>query len=257
MPIFISLLFLLIFSTSTLAYHPRVIFDQGHGQVFVIEKESDLHLSKLAHTFLDQGYEVSSTSHPLTAQLLDNTDALVISGAFTPFAASEIAEIARFIERGGRLTLMIHIGQPIQPLLYRLGVEIANGVIHEEQHIIDKEPLNFRTNSLRPHPLTLGLKSFALYGTWPLRPITPSGQTLAYTSSRSWVDLSGDKRRSRGDAVQAFGVLVGNRIGHGELMVFGDDALFQNRFLTGSNQDLAVNLARWLAAGKAPSGQAI
>lgn len=257
MPILITLLLLLISSVPTFAYHPRVLFDQGHGQAFVIEKDADLHLSKLARLFVDQGFEVSSTNHPLTAELLDKTDALVISGAFKPFAASEIAEIYRFIERGGRLTVMIHIGPPVLPLLQRLGVDVANGVIREEQEVIDNNPLNFRTSILQPHRLTLGLENFSLYGSWPVRPLTPSGRILAYTSTRSWVDMSGDNRQTPGDVIQAFGVLVGNRIARGELLVFGDDAIFQNRFLNGSNQDLANNLGRWLAAGKKSAGQEI
>jgi hypothetical protein len=35
-------------------------------------------------------------------------------------------------------------------------------------------------------------------------------------------------------------------------VVFGDDALFQNRFLDGNNRVLAGNLARWLQPVPAP-----
>ena len=255
MPILVALLFLFISCAPTFASHPRVLFDQGHGQAFVIEKDADLHLSKLARTFVDQGFEVSSTSHPLTADLLDKTDALVISGAFKPFATSEIAEIHRFLERGGRLAVMIHIGSPVLSLLDRLGVDVANRVIREEQEVIANDPLNFRTSRLQPHSITLGLKNFSLYGSWPVRPITASGEILAYTSARSWVDLSGDNHQTPGDVIQAFGVLVGNRIARGEVLVFGDDAIFQNRFLHGSNQDLANNLGQWFGAGKGQVGQ--
>jgi hypothetical protein len=250
MPYLTTLLFLLIFSVPTFAAQPRVLFDQGHGQAFVIEQEGDLQLSKLAHALVEQGLEVSSTRQPLTAELLDKTDALVISGAFKPFSTSEIVEISRFIEAGGKLAVMIHIGPPLLSLLQALGVDVANGVIREEALVIDNQPLNFRTSSLQPHPLTLGLNDFSLYGSWPVRPTTSNGQTLAYSSEHSWVDLSGDKRLTTGDAVQAFGVLVGSRIAKGELLVFGDDAIFQNRFLTGNNRELADNLGRWLASGK-------
>jgi hypothetical protein len=36
-------------------------------------------------------------------------------------------------------------------------------------------------------------------------------------------------------------------------VVFGDDALFQNRYLAGGNLPLADNLARWMLPAKAPS----
>ncbi|WP_026362398.1 DUF4350 domain-containing protein [Geopsychrobacter electrodiphilus] len=241
------ILMVLFLCTPAFANQPRVLFDQGHGQVFVIEQETGLHLSRLARTFIGEGFEVSSTAHPLTAGLLDKTDALVISGAFRPFSPAEIAEIIRFIKRGGRLAVMIHIGPPLKTLLRNLGVDVANGVIREEEQAIDHEPLNFRTSRLAPHPLTRGIKDFALYGCWPLRTLSPAGKTLAFSSNRSWVDLSGDKRLTPGDAVQAFGVVVTSRIGQGELLVFGDDALFQNRFLSGNNLILAKNLGRWLA----------
>jgi len=257
MQILISILLVLMFSAPAFAYHPRILFDQGHGQAFVIEQETDLQLSKLAHSFVGQGFEVSSTSHPLTAALLEKTDALVISGAFKPFTAAEITEVRRFVERGGRVSIMIHIGSPILALLQGLGVDVANGVIRDEQQVIGDDPLNFRTSSLQPHPLTSGLTNFSLYGSWPVRPMTNNGQTLAYTSDQSWVDLTGDKRLTPGDAVQAFGVLVENRMKQGELLVFGDDALFQNRFLVGNNLELASNLGRWLAAGKKPADREI
>jgi hypothetical protein len=257
MPALFTIIFLLFFSLPSHAFHPRVLFDQGHGQAFVIEKDGDLHLSKLAKTFVKQGYEVSSTTHPLNAELLNKTDALIISGAFKPFTSTEIHEIKKFLSRGGRLAVMVHIGPPVLNLLLNLGVDVANGVIREKQLIIDSEPLNFKTSNLRPHLLTKGLEDFSLYGSWPLRPLTAKGEILAYSSSRSWVDLTGDRRQTPGDAIQAFGVLISNRIGKGEILVFGDDAIFQNRFLFGNNRQLAENLGRWVAAEKQPAGQEI
>lgn len=247
----LTLLMFLVFSQSAFAFHPRILFDQGHGQAFVIEQQGDLHLSGLAEELVAQGYEVASTAHPLTAELLATTDALIISGAFRPFSAVEIQHIQKFLENGGRLSVMVHIGPPVLTLLQNLGVDIANGVIREKTRVLDNEPLNFSTSRLGAHPLTEHLDQFSLYGSWPLRPLTSSGQTLAFTSRESWVDLSGDKRLTPGDAIQSFGVVVSNRIGKGEVLVFGDDAIFQNRFLKGDNKQLARNLGHWLAAGKA------
>lgn len=257
MRLLISFALLLCFGVSAHAYHPRILFDQAHGQAFVIEEASELHLSRLAQTLVDQGYEVSSTRHPLTAELLDKTDALIISGAFRPFSAQEIAHIRQFIAKGGRVAVMIHISPPVLPLLLELGVDVANGVIRETEQVIERDPLNFASSRLADHPLTAGLKSISLYGSWPVRPLSTSGTTLAYTSNRAWVDLTGDKMRNPGDVMQSFGVVVVNRIGQGQLLVFGDDALFQNRFLTQGNQQLAMNLGYWLAAGHQASGQEI
>jgi hypothetical protein len=46
--------------------------------------------------------------------------------------------------------------------------------------------------------------------------------------------------------VGSFGVVVSGDLGNGRFIVFGDDAIFQNKFLDNSNRQLAKNLARWL-----------
>ena len=73
-----------------------------------------------------------------------------------------------------------------------------------------------------------------------------NSQLIASTSPKAWVDFNGDKRLSNGDIVQVFGVVAAGRVGAGRFVVFGDDAVFQNRFLDDSNRQLAINLARWL-----------
>jgi hypothetical protein len=65
-------------------------------------------------------------------------------------------------------------------------------------------------------------------------------------ASKAWVDYNGGKKLSRGDIVQLFGVVAAGRLGAGRFVAFGDDAVFQNRFLDDSNRRLATNLARWL-----------
>jgi hypothetical protein len=46
--------------------------------------------------------------------------------------------------------------------------------------------------------------------------------------------------------MQAFGVVIAGRSGRGGFVIFGDDALFQNKFLVEGNAALAKNLAKWL-----------
>ena len=257
MRIFLTFFLLIFCAGPALANHPRILFDEGHGQVFVIEQEGELHLSRLARLFVDQHYEVSSTAHPLNRALLEQSDALVISGAFKPFSADEIEAVQTFLRRGGRLAVMVHIGRPLLPLLMRLGVDVGNGVIRENSRVIDSDPLNFRTSHLTDHPLNRGLDDFALYGCWPLRALTAEGHSLASTSDRSWVDLNRDQLPGPGDVVQSFDLVIETTVGKGKLLVFGDDALFQNRFLTGNNLKLAENLGRWLAGGTLPVGTEI
>lgn len=252
----ITLLLSFVFSHSCLAAAPRVLFDQGHAQAFTIEKEGELQLGQLAEQFRVDGWQVAAMNHPLSSELLAGVDALIISGAFKPLSEAEINAIGGFLNNGGRLAVMLHIAPPLVPLLGKLGVASANGVVREggKDLILDGEALNFKVSKLTPHPLTKGLSSFSIYGSWPLLPVSEIAQTIASTSATAWVDLNKDKKLSPKDAMQEFGVLVAGKVGKGEFAVFADDAIFQNRFLKGENEKLAENLSRWMMQGKAKAG---
>jgi len=229
---------------------PVVWFDQGHGQTFRIDQEGDLHLSALAQLLAREGLVVQTGRQPLDRGRLQGPAALVISGAFQPYSATEIEAIHDFVSAGGRLAIMVHIPRPLEALLLSFGVNFANGVIRDPDQSLDGEPLIFAVTRLQPHPLTRDVTAIHLYGAWALTNLDRRSRIIARSSPFSWIDLNGDRRLGRGDAVQSFGVLVAGTLGQGEFAVFGDDALFQNRFLEG-NRTLALNLAHWLAAGKA------
>lgn len=253
--LFATFLFI-IPSASLSAATPTLLFDQGHGQAFTIEQQGALQLGELAAQFRADGWQVASSSGAVTPQLLQKIDALVISGPFKPFAPVEIEAIVNFVAGGGRLAVMLHIAQPLLPLLHRFGVVTANGVVQEGNQalIFDRQALNFTVANLNRHPLTQGLTHFSLYGGWPLLPQGEDAHSVASTSPTAWVDLDRDKVLSLNDAVQEFSVLVAGKMGQGEFAVFADDAIFQNRFLKGENTRLAKNLSRWLLQGTKKAG---
>lgn len=229
--------------------HATVLFDAGHGQRFVIDRDEPLDLSALAGTLRHDGFDVRATTDPLTDRRLAGVDVLVISGAFQPLTGAESAAVLRFVARGGRLCVMLHVAPPLAPLLARMGVVTSNGVIRERRNLLDGQPLDFYVASIDPHPLTRDLPRFAVYGAWALLAEAPGVAVVARTSRWSWVDLDGDSRLGPADARQSLGVVVAGRYGRGSLAVFGDDAMFQNMFLRGENARLARNLARWLRTG--------
>ena len=49
--------------------------------------------------------------------------------------------------------------------------------------------------------------------------------------------------------VQSFPLVLSGKKGTGRFVVFGDDAIFQNRFMDDHNTRLAQNLSAWLCAG--------
>ena len=242
---FVVLLISLLSASLRAEAAPVILVDQSHGQRFLVEKDEPLQLSGFATVLTGEGFTVRTGLKPLSDEALLDVDALVISGPFKEIAEQEVGAVSRFLERGGRLAAMIHIGPPFAELLRRIDVDFTNFVLGEQENVINGDPKNFQVKNLSDHPLFAGLTHFSLYGGWALVNTADNSRIIASTSPKAWVDFNGDNRLSKGDIVQTFGVVVAGRLGSGRFVVFGDDAIFQNKFLDDSNRQLAINLARW------------
>lgn len=226
---------------------PVVLFDEAHGEQFLPLQEGTLALTELGRIFTAQGFTIRSAKEPLTPALLAEVDAVVISGPFTPFATTEIDALYAFVEQGGHLSIMLHVAPITSQLLSRFGVIHANGVIREDPTAqIDGEAINFRVTRLAQEPLFAGIAHFAAYGCWALATEGSLARIVASSGENSWIDLNKDRRYSEQDAMQSFGIIALGEVGKGNFVIFGDDAIFQNRFLTGTNRQLAENLVQRL-----------
>jgi hypothetical protein len=223
-----------------------VIFDQGHGQKFVIEKEGDLQLSGLSGLLRKEGYDVKANAGEINDAALNAADVLLISGAFQPFSPEEINAIIRFLERGGKLCAMLHIPQPLTGLMNRLKVYASNGVIQEEENTINNAPKDFFITNMEKHEITKGLKKIGVHGVWALMTDGTTAQIIARTGPKAWIDLNRDGKFNETDARQSFGVVIAGTLGKGSYIIFGDDAIFQNKFLDQENMSLGKNLAAWM-----------
>lgn len=246
--LFIAALSLLcIFNGAVWAAPPRVIFDQGHGQPFRIEEKGPLQLSGLAALFRAEGFQVRPLGAPLDDQALAEADVLVSAAPFHPYSPAEIEAVLRFLDRGGRVALLLHVPPPAVGLLDQLGVAYSSAPVREGAGVIEGDPLHFRVTPLPSGPFK-GVKSFALFGAWALRPLTSGVRTLASTGPNAWVDLDGNKSYSPHDARQSFAVAVTGTRGKGRYIVFGDDTAFQDRYLEKYNAPLGRAVVRWLKA---------
>ncbi len=225
-----------------------VLFDEGHDQRFRVGSRGALDLSRLGAFFSSAGGQVDATASKITPEGLAKAEVLVVSGAFRPFAPDEIEAVLGFLDRGGRLAVLLHIAPPVADLLHRLGVSVSNGILREEGAAIAGEAIHLTVSRLATHPVNAGLASFGIFGSWALLPTASGVTALAETGPQAWVDLNRSGTFEKGDARQRFAVaLVGQR-GAGRFVVFGDDAAFQNQILAErvDNRRLAGNLARWL-----------
>jgi hypothetical protein len=222
-----------------------VLFDTGHGERFLIGEKGPLQLSGLAELCQAAGLQVGTLSKPISDESLAGVGALVISGAFTPLQAEELDALIRFMVRGGKVSVMLHIAPPLESLLTRFGISYTNGVIREHEGIIGDQPQDFRVTRFESHPVLKGITQVSLYGAWGLMSQDARSRNVALTSPQAWVDLKRDKIQTK-EETASFAVACAGQVGNGGFLVFGDDAIFQNKFLDAHNKALAVNLASWL-----------
>lgn len=232
--------------SSALAAERLVLFDQGHGQRFPIDGREPLGFSGLAAEFSAQGLTPQALTGGITPAALQEAAALVISGPFQPLDVGELMAIAHFLAKGGRLCVMLHIAEPVRPLLQSLGVAATKAPVREQANLIGDNPLAFRVDNFAGHPVTAGVKSFNVNGCWGLTNLTAASRVLAWSSPQAWSDMDGDNQQGPDEPPATLGVMVGGGLGKGGFLVVGDDAVFQNQFLSEGNLQLAKNLAVWL-----------
>ena len=226
-----------------------VLLDQGHGQHFSFKGRRALDLSRFRSEIERAGGTTRILRGRFSQKGLQGVEAVVISGAFKPLRPEEIDALMAFLKRGGRIFIALHIGPPLYGILDRLGVSVSNGVIREREHVIGSKGLDFMVVDLGPWRILRDLGHFNVYGCWALHPTGSGFRSVARTSPSAWVDLNGNRRLDRRDAVSRFSVALHGRHGKGEVVVFGDDAIFQNTFLKGQNLELARRISKWLIEG--------
>ncbi len=86
-----------------------VLFDEAHGQRFLVGQQGTLDLSRLGGVLEDQGLVVKPSRQQISDSTFSGVEALVISGPFAPLTPAEIESILRFLRGGGRLCVMLHI----------------------------------------------------------------------------------------------------------------------------------------------------
>lgn len=244
--IFLLVIFLLIFNYSFAEQSTNVLFDEGHGQAFVISKDGKLHLSKLADILKKEGIKVSSSNITLSPELLSNFQTLIISGPFKPFSKEEIDNLVNFVQAGGKLFVMLHISQPAKELFEKFGLTITNGAVSEKEDLATGKNTDFFVKDFLPHPITKNIKKFAVYGSWGLVSENKDVKLIATSSINSWIDLNRNGVYDEGEPKGPFGIVATGELGRGTFVFFADDAIFQNSFINDANLELAENLAKFL-----------
>jgi len=245
MKILICSLFLLSLSGS--AVSAEVYFDTSHRVIFHPSSEQHLGLKKFVSLFSEGGNNVEIGDYPLGILDTGAVDVLVLPGSMVPYSEEEIAFIEKFVNKGGRLLVLLHIAPPLARLTERFGIILSNAVISENENLIDGKSQDFLAKDIASHELTKGVSGIALYGSWGLLAEGP-GKVIASTSENAFADFNRNRRLDRGEPKVKMGVVAVSNYGKGKVVVVADDAPLANAFLDiGDNRKFAKNIVSWLS----------
>jgi ABC-type uncharacterized transport system involved in gliding motility auxiliary subunit len=176
-------------------------FLEGHGERGINDQERG-GLSSMKDALTKQGYEVGTLSLLHESEVPEGTAVLVLAGPRRPVTKDERERIGRYVDRGGRLAIMIDpdTQSELDPLLRQWGVEAGRGVLVDLQDRLAQGDLTaLMVRTFTEHEITQDFTFAVLFPVsrhlafheeagkdWDFVP-------LARTSPRSWAetDLKG------------------------------------------------------------------
>jgi ABC-type uncharacterized transport system involved in gliding motility auxiliary subunit len=257
-----------------------VYFLEGHGEHSINNTEREGY-SEAKRAIESQNYEVKSLILLTEGKLPDDASILIIAGPRKDLVDGELAEITRFIERGGKVMFLVDPEGPpgLAPYLADYGIQIVEGVVVDPvSRLFGMDYLTPVVASYEEHPIT---KNFEVASFFPLAlsvkttekmPERVSAQALAKTSPNSWLERGQEERQgiTRGEGRLGFNEGVDEKgpvsvvavatvtprhqaatdqePKRARLVVFGDSDFASNNYLNLSgNRDLFLNTVSWLA----------
>jgi hypothetical protein len=115
---------------------PRIAFTVGHGERDLYDVDKPRALGKLRSALAADGFVTERWDSTQSARIPEATRVVAVVDPAQPFTAAELDEIARFVERGGRLFVApssssTAFGAPggAEDLLARFGIQSAGGFV--------------------------------------------------------------------------------------------------------------------------------
>lgn len=191
---------------------PVVYFLTGHGERDVGDFDKQAGYSSLARTLTRNNIEVKSLSLAGMRELPGDCTALVIAGPSKRLSNAEVDIIAGYLERSGRLYLMLdpESSSGMEKLLEAWGVKVGAGIAHSAGFTLTGKDLI--VPSYGDHPITRRLARTATMFVMPkvLEPLPVASQpdirsdkpvvsVLAGTDERGWEEMKWDKPPFRFD----------------------------------------------------------
>jgi ABC-type uncharacterized transport system involved in gliding motility auxiliary subunit len=241
---------------------PRTVyFSTGHG-------ERDLESAQRAgsrllawHLRNKTGYVLETVNFGTSGTLPDDVDVLVISSPRNPFPDQDVEVLEGYLERGGRLLVLLDAGlpNPFPELLDRWGVEVGENMVFDPGSSFFGDSATPLVSKYEPSLITRPLQGMNTF--FPVaREVVPSdampeglqAQSLVKTSDRSWAEVNMEDPQAYFDPAEdepgpiSLAVSVRSSLAAGRgaeaakarLVVFGDSDFVSNAALSSTDADL-------------------
>ena len=234
----------------------------GHDSVGMSVVKMEQHgIGRLRRALDKLGYAVRKLNLATAGAVPADCAALVDANPRTPYAPPEVALLARYLEGGGNLLLLVEpdyvLGNELAALLARTGIRVGDGVVVDPSSHYYTDEQMVAVEKYAVHPSTVGLALSFFPGIRPLESVAAAGvrHTVLFSSSASATvatrSTSAATEQRGAAAVRALAIAAEGSLGEGgkpfKLAVVGDADFASNSFYPYlANADLVLGLTAWL-----------
>lgn len=248
---------------------PTVHFIQGHGERSPADFDPRTGYSRIASRLRDDNLDVEILNLGVAKAVPNHCALMIIAGPAREFAPFEVSLIRDYLDRKGRLLLLLDARTQtgLEPLLRHWGVQVGDDIVMDPMQTLSGRELYL--TSYADHPITRSLEGLATVFYLPrsIRPLDmgigsdkPAITELAFSSASGWAEFSPEDATPRFDPhVDVPGpVPVAVAIERGpvpgvhiqilptRLVVVGDSMFASNGGLMGANADFFLHAVNWL-----------
>ncbi len=245
---------------------------EGHGERSFDDQQSEQGFATAKKALEGENYQLEPLLLASVGQVPESCSIVMIAGPERAFLTGEISALQKYLERGGRLMVMLDPGPPgpLVSLLKQWGVEVRHDlVVDTVRRLYEGESLGLQpivTSYAPEHPITRGFTKQTIFT--QARSVAaatpPTGYQvveLAKASRSSWGETriqdliqKGVVERDDEDypgpvaLAAAVGPAEGESGGKAKIVVFGDVDFAGNRFISAFfNNDFFLNAVNWLS----------
>ena len=245
---------------------------RGEGEAS-FERSEASGFSGLAAALQNEGYALHDLVLPALERVPNDAAAVLLLGPRRPLRDTSLAALQAYLERGGRLVVMLEPGveSGLEALLERWGFALPDGVVVDpasgpvQGDPPGVDPIVFQ---YAEHPVVRGLDPTKMTFFVRARPVLAAHKpepddelrALAFSSKRAWVahDTAAVQRglapERPADASEGYQPILAvgrypRAAGEARIVVFGDADFATNHYLRSLyNLDLVMNAVHWAAA---------